>query len=75
MTGNCAVVAPAGTVTAGGTTMAALSLARATVTPPAGAGAFKVMTPFVVRLPTRRPVCRVTANESFGNTGSVAVHG
>jgi hypothetical protein len=45
LTGNVAVLAPAGTVTVEGTSAAELSLERRTCTPPAGAAALRVTVP------------------------------
>ena len=77
VTANCAVVAPAGTVTdAGSTKLTQSLLARATTAPPAGAGAVNVTVP-VETLPKIIVVgfmaTRASAAGPAGFTVSVAV--
>jgi hypothetical protein len=73
LTVNVALVAPAGTVTVEGTLAAALSLARATCAPPAGAGPLKVTVPVEDCTPPTTLVGFKVSEETVGSGGGGGV--
>jgi hypothetical protein len=66
VTGNEALVAPAGTVTLDGTLMTELLLVSATETPPEGAGAVRTIVPCAVVPPTTALWLSVKADAAPG---------
>jgi hypothetical protein len=71
LTGNVAVVAPAGTKTLEGTLAAPLLLESMTCAPPAGAGALSVTVPVEVCRPPITLVGFSVSEETVGSGGGV----